>query len=65
MAKINLASEEWCDLIFEGRNKGYGAYRLTGDKQKDNIIKANAFSIIDGVAIVPPSQKKDLDAMFQ
>ena len=29
MAKdINLTSEKWIDLIFEGRNKNYGAYTL-------------------------------------
>lgn len=28
MSKIDLLSREWCDLIFEGRNKEYGAYRL-------------------------------------
>ena len=60
-----IASGKKMAKVSDYMNKGYGAYRLTGDKQKDNIIKANAFSIIDGVAIVPPSQKKDLDAMFQ
>lgn len=28
MAKIDLAAKDWCDLIFEGRNKEYGAYAL-------------------------------------
>lgn len=29
MAKdINVNSVEWCDLIFEGKNKDYGAYEL-------------------------------------
>ena len=28
MAKIDLTSKEWCDLVFEGRNKSYGAYDL-------------------------------------
>ena len=28
MAKIDLTSQEWCDLIFEGRNKDYGAYKM-------------------------------------
>jgi len=25
---VNLNAEEWCDLVFEGRNKEYGAYEL-------------------------------------
>ena len=26
MAKIDLTSREWCELVFEGKNKAYGAY---------------------------------------
>ena len=36
MAKdINLTSDEWCELVFEGKNKKYGAYylRKTSDKR--------------------------------
>lgn len=28
MHKINIFSEEWCDVVFEGRPKDYGAYML-------------------------------------
>lgn len=28
MSKIDLAAKDWCDLVFEGRNKAYGAYAL-------------------------------------
>ena len=28
MSKIDLVSREWCEIVFEGRNKKYGAYRL-------------------------------------
>ena len=28
MAKLDLASSEWCQLIFEGKNQAYGAYRI-------------------------------------
>ncbi|MBR1733368.1 MAG: energy transducer TonB [Alloprevotella sp.] len=28
MSKINLTAKDWCDLVFEGRNKDYGAYRM-------------------------------------
>lgn len=31
MAKVNLLSKEWCDLIFEGKNKSYGAYQLRAE----------------------------------
>ena len=29
MAKdINLTSQEWCDIVFEGKNQDYGAYKI-------------------------------------
>ncbi|QEC51685.1 outer membrane transport energization protein TonB [Anseongella ginsenosidimutans] len=28
MAKIDLQDSRWCDMVFEGRNKEYGAYNL-------------------------------------
>ncbi len=29
MAKdVDLSSREWCDLIFDGKNKQFGAYEL-------------------------------------
>ena len=31
MAKDNLTSQEWCDLIFQGKNQEYGAYRMRLD----------------------------------
>lgn len=35
---INLNSEEWCDVVFKGRNKQYGAYRLRQTSTKRYII---------------------------
>lgn len=34
MSKVDLASRQWCDLVFEGRNKEYGAYRHRANKGK-------------------------------
>ncbi len=42
MAKdINLTSEKWIDLIFEGKNKNYGAYTL-----RKNSPKRHTFAFI-------------------
>jgi len=41
MSKINLSAKDWCDLVFEGRNKEYGAYRmraLAGKRQLRAVI---------------------------
>ena len=37
MAKLDLISNEWTDLVFEGRNQAYGAYKLRKGTTKRNI----------------------------
>lgn len=37
MSKIDLISNEWTDLVFEGRNQAYGAYKLRKGTAKRNI----------------------------
>jgi TonB family C-terminal domain len=44
--KINICAEDWCNLVFEGKNKNYGAYEL---RQKSS--KRHAFAILLSVAI--------------
>ncbi|MCD8203290.1 MAG: TonB family protein [Prevotella sp.] len=38
MAKIDLISNTWVDLVFEGRNHEYGAYKLRKGTGKRNMI---------------------------
>ncbi len=35
---INLNSSEWCDIIFEGKNKAYGAYEMRQTSSKRHLI---------------------------
>ena len=37
MAQLDLVSNEWTDLVFEGRNQAYGAYKLRKGTTKRNI----------------------------
>ena len=37
MAKVDLVSLEWTNLVFEGRNQAYGAYQLRKETSKRNI----------------------------
>lgn len=51
---INLNSSEWCDIIFEGKNKEYGAYEMRQTSAKRHImalICVTAFTAL--VAFVP------------
>lgn len=52
MAKdINLNSEAWCDLIFEGKNQSYGAYYLRKTSNKRHI-QALIIVFIAALAII-------------
>ncbi len=56
MAKIDLTSNTWLDLVFEGRNHAYGAYKLRKETAKRNIwsiiiVLAVGFLAFLGIAI--------------
>jgi len=48
---INLDSRQWLDLVFEGRNKAYGAYELREDSSNRHLL-AIAVVIAAGLAIL-------------
>ncbi|WP_321332928.1 energy transducer TonB [uncultured Bacteroides sp.] len=66
MAKIDLASLEWCELVFKGKNKSYGAYKLRIDSPKRHnramfivlIIALIGFSIPALIRMATPKQKE-------
>lgn len=46
---INLTSQEWLDIIFEGKNKDYGAYTLRSDSPKRHAV---AFIVVAAAAVL-------------
>ena len=66
MSKIDLASKDWCELVFEGRNKEYGAYRNRANKGKFQlraiIIVLIALAIILVGVFAKVAVQKALDA---
>lgn len=50
MAKIDLISNEWADLVFQGRNKVYGAYQLRRCTSKRNIVSMIFVAAVAAVA---------------
>jgi len=66
MAKIDLTSYEWRELIFQGKNKEYGAYEMrSGSGKRHNvsmvivtIIAFVGFSIPKLVEMATPKQKE-------
>lgn len=61
MAKIDLIQDEWVDLIFEGRNKSYGAYRLRKGTTKRNIISIISVIVLAVIAFAAMAIKNIVD----
>jgi protein TonB len=63
--KINIYSEEWCELVFEGKNQTYGAFVLRKFRDKRHRIAVIttfiffflAFSIPTLMSIIAPKNK--------
>jgi periplasmic protein TonB len=59
MLKINIFSEEWCDVVFDGRPKDYGAYvlrRLSSKRHRIAILTMLVFCV--AVFTIPGLVKK-------
>lgn len=61
MSKIDLISSDWVDLVFEGRNKAYGAYRLRKSTTKRNILAMVAVVLLLIVAFIILTVKDFVD----
>lgn len=64
MAKLDLNKQEWLDMLFEGRNKSYGAYELRAESPK--VLTTSFFigATVFALAIASPlifSGGKDKD----
>ena len=68
--KINIYSEEWCDLVFEGKNQTYGAFVLRKFRDKRHRIAVVStfifffliFALPTLIAIIAPKNRsRNLD----
>jgi protein TonB len=48
---VDLSSREWCDLVFEGKNKDFGAYEMRTTSTKRHN-KAVLYTIIGAILVV-------------
>ena len=62
MAKIDLIDGNWVDLVFEGRNQKYGAYRLRKGTTKRNIISIIVVALIAVIAFAVMAIKNIVEA---
>lgn len=54
MSKIDLASKDWCDLVFQGRNQAYGAYQMRAQAATRNTKATIAVIVLVLAAIFLP-----------
>ncbi|RDI08186.1 energy transducer TonB [Flavobacterium sp. AG291] len=56
MSKLNIFNKSWVDMVFEGRNKAYGAYQLRTENPKTTvkalIIGAILFTFLISTPII-------------
>jgi len=57
---INLTSQEWLNIIFEGKNKDYGAYKLRQDSSKRHLIAFISVAVLAVLAVTIPRLSKEL-----
>ncbi len=46
MGKIDLISKEWCDIVFKGKNRDYGAYKIRQESGRRNVIALAGIMIV-------------------
>lgn len=54
MSKLNIFKKDWIDIVFEGRNKSYGAYQLRSENPKVTTVALFAGMAMFGLAIASP-----------
>ena len=72
MAKIDLTSLQWCDLVFGDKNRAYGAYKMRADSPKRHtramiiviIVVAVACALPTLIELATPEQQVD-DSMIE
>lgn len=61
MSKLNIFRKEWLDVVFENRNKKYGAYQLRSDNPKTTSLALVAGMALFGLAISSPLILRGMD----
>ena len=52
--KLDLLKRQWIDIVFEGRNKAYGAYELRKENSKTTLRSLVIGAFIFGLAVSAP-----------
>lgn len=58
MAKLDIYSDDWCNMVFESKNKDYGAFQLRSHSSKRHGLAILIASLCFMAAITSPSYLK-------
>lgn len=61
MSKLNIFKGEWIDMVFEGRNKEYGAYKLRSENPKTTTVALFAGIAFFSLAVASPLIISNID----
>jgi protein TonB len=62
---IKLNSSEWCDVVFEGKNKQYGAYKLRQSSSKRHVVAFLVILLFAGVVSALPGLVSEIKKLTQ
>ena len=62
MSKIDLVNNDWVDLVFEGRNQEYGAYKLRKGTSKRNVFSILAMLALAALVFIGISLKTIIES---
>ncbi|GAB6009274.1 energy transducer TonB [Dysgonomonas reticulitermitis] len=62
---IKLNSSEWCDVVFEGKNKQYGAYKLRQSSSKRHIVAFLVILLFAGFVSALPGLISEIKKLAQ
>lgn len=62
---IKLNSSEWCDVVFEGKNKQYGAYKLRQSSSKRHIVAFLVILLFAGIVSALPGLISEIKKLTQ
>lgn len=65
MSKVDLISREWCELVFEGRNKSYGAYNLRANAGSRQLRSVIIVAILIVLIFILAAVKSAVDAYIE
>ena len=65
MSKIDLVNNDWVDIVFQGRNQEYGAYKLRKGTSKRNVIAILTMLAAAALIYVGISLKNFIEASTQ